>query len=98
MSVEDQVIVLYAATNKFLVDLDVKDVRKFNKGLVKFINDNYPEIPQTIRQSGELSDETEGKLRSAIEEYKEQYKEQHKEKYKEEYKEEYKEQFTKQCD
>lgn len=98
MSVEDQVIVLYAATNKFLVDLDVKDVRKFNKGLVKFINDNYPEIPQTIRQSGELSDETEGKLRPAIEEYKEQYKEQHKEKYKEEYKEEYKEQFTKQCD
>jgi len=45
MPVEDQVIVLYMATNKYLMDLPVKEVRSFNKEFVKFVNSNYPEIP-----------------------------------------------------
>jgi len=54
MPVEDQVIVLYMATNKYLMDLPVKEVRSFNKEFVKFVNSNYPEIPNEIRATGDL--------------------------------------------
>jgi len=44
--------VLYMATNKYLMDLPVKEVRSFNKEFVKFVNSNYPEIPNEIRATG----------------------------------------------
>ncbi len=70
MHVEDQVMVLYASTNKYLMDLPVKDVKRFNSGLTKFIRDRHPEIPQSIAETGELSSETEALLKAAIEEFK----------------------------
>ncbi|ABN53806.1 MAG TPA: ATP synthase subunit alpha [Hungateiclostridium thermocellum] len=73
MPVEDQVIVLYMATNKYLMDLPVKEVRSFNKEFVKFVNSNYPEIPNEIRATGDLSSETENMLKKAAEEFKDQY-------------------------
>lgn len=73
MPVEDQVIVLFMATNKYLMDLQVKEVRNFNREFVRFVYSNYPDIANAIRNTGELSDETEGMLRKAAEEFKEQY-------------------------
>jgi len=45
MPVEDQVIVLYMATNKYLMDLPVKEVRSFNKEFVKFVNSIIRRFP-----------------------------------------------------
>lgn len=78
MSVEDQVIVLFVATNRYLMDLQIKEVRSFNKELIKFVHGNYSDIPDTIRETGELSDETEVLLRKAVEEFIGQYKERRK--------------------
>jgi F-type H+/Na+-transporting ATPase subunit alpha len=70
MSVEDQVIVLYAATKKYLIDLPVKQVRAFNNELVRFVRDRYPQIPEAIVDSGELKPDTEEALKKAITEFK----------------------------
>ena len=49
MPVEYQVIIIYAATQKHLLDIPVEDVLRFEKGLFEFIQTKYPEIPEAIR-------------------------------------------------
>ena len=71
-----QVIIIYAATKKYLLDIPVEDVLDFEKGLFAFIDTKYPEIPASIRDTKVLSDEMEQKLIQAIEEYKKQIKNQ----------------------
>ena len=68
-----QVIIIYAATKKYLLDIPVEDVLDFEKGLFAFIDTKYPEIPASICDTKVLSDEMEQKLIQAIEEYKKQF-------------------------
>ena len=68
-----QVIIIYAATKKYLLDIPVEDVFDFEKGLFAFIDTKHPEIPASIRDTKVLSDEMEQKLIQAIEEYKKQF-------------------------
>jgi F-type H+-transporting ATPase subunit alpha len=68
--VEDQVISIYAATNGYLDDLPVEQVRPFEKGLLAYVHDKYPEIPVKIAQSKDFSDDTASTLKGAIEEFK----------------------------
>ena len=49
MPVEYQVIIIYAATQKHLLDIPVEDVLRFEKGLFEFIQTQYPEIPEASR-------------------------------------------------
>lgn len=73
MAVEDQVIVLYGATNKYLMDLPVKEIRRFNAEILGFIKDRYPQIRSAIAETGELKPETEELLKKAIEEFKQRF-------------------------
>ena len=59
-----QVIIIYAATKKYLLDIPVEDVLDFEKGLFAFIDTKYPEIPASIRDTKVLSDEMEQKADS----------------------------------
>lgn len=68
-----QVIIIYAATNKYLLDIAVEDILNFEKGLFEFIDTKYSEVPAAIRDEKEISDATEKKLIQAIEEYKKQF-------------------------
>ena len=70
MPVEKQVIIIYAATKKYLLDVEVEKVQQFEKELFEFIDNKYPEIPESIKTEKVISDETEGKLKKAIEEFK----------------------------
>ena len=74
MPVEYQVIIIYAATRKHLLDIAVEQVLEFEKGLFEFIQTKYPEIPQAIKEDKVISEETEVKLVQAIEEYKTEFK------------------------
>ncbi|MBR6093587.1 MAG: F0F1 ATP synthase subunit alpha [Lachnospiraceae bacterium] len=71
MPVEYQVIIIFAATRKYLLDIPVAGITDFENGLFDFLDTKYPEIPQAIREEKQISDETEAKLVKAIEEYKE---------------------------
>ena len=70
MPVEKQVIIIYAATKKYRMDIPVADVLRFEKELFDFIDTKYPEIPASIAATREMNEETEQKLIKAIEECK----------------------------
>ena len=74
MAVEYQVIIIYAATKKYLLDIAVEDILRFESELFEFIDTKYPEIPEAIRTDKEIKEETESKLVKAIEECKAQFK------------------------
>ena len=70
MAVEDQVLILYAATNGFLLDIEVKDIREFEKGLMPFAHKNYSEIMEKARGKEGLSDAVVAGFAECLEAYK----------------------------
>jgi F-type H+-transporting ATPase subunit alpha len=73
MSLEEQVIVLFAATSRYLSELPASRVREFNKGLIAYIKEKYPEIPGQIAETGDLEDSLEENLEAAIKVYVEAF-------------------------
>jgi F-type H+/Na+-transporting ATPase subunit alpha len=73
MPVEYQVIIIYAATQKYLLDIPVANILRFEEELFEYIDTKYPEIPQSIREEKVIGEETESKLKKAIEECKAQF-------------------------
>ena len=74
MPVQYQVIIIFVATNKYLLDIPVEDVTRFETELFEFLDTKYPEIPNSIAAEKVISEETEAKLRKAVEEFKAQFK------------------------
>ncbi len=74
MPVEYQVIIIYAATKKYLLDVPVADILRFEQELFEFVDTKYPEIPESIRTQKEIKEDMEQKLIKAIEECKAQFK------------------------
>ena len=74
MPVEYQIMIIYAATKKYLLDIPTADVLKFEKALFDLVDTKYPEIPESIRTTKVLEGEMEEKLIKAIEECKKDYK------------------------
>ena len=70
MPVEYQDIIIYAVTKKFVIDIPVDKILDFEQGLFDFIDTKYPQIPESIKETKELSEDTEKLLVSAIEEFK----------------------------
>ena len=73
MPVENEVMIIYAATKKYLIDIELDQILEFEKELFEYVDTKYPEIPEAIRTSGEMSAEIEEKLVKAIEEIKEEF-------------------------
>lgn len=74
MPVEYQVIIIYAVTKKYLMDIEVEDILRFEEELFDFIGTKYAEIPESIVKTKELSPEMEEKLAAAITEFKGQFR------------------------
>ena len=74
MPVEYQVIIIYAATKKYLLDIPVDEITAFEKGFFEYLDSKYPEVPSEIKSSKVISDATEAKLVKAIEEFKKDFK------------------------
>ncbi|MHB8064673.1 MAG: F0F1 ATP synthase subunit alpha [Ruminiclostridium sp.] len=73
LPVEEQVVILYSATNKYLMDLPVNKVAKFNQELVRFIKDRYPKLLTNIAETGNIDDENMKLMKSAVDEFKTQF-------------------------
>jgi F-type H+-transporting ATPase subunit alpha len=73
LDVEDQVVILFSATNKFLMDIPVKEVKRFNSELIKYMRDHYPQVRKSIAETGELTSAAEELLREGIQNFKEYY-------------------------
>ena len=74
MPVEKQVIIIYAATKKYLIDIKIEDILRFEAELFDVIDTRYPEIPEAIREKKVMDDDTEQALIKAIEECKKQFR------------------------
>ena len=74
MPVQYQVIIIFVVTNKYLLDVAVEDITRFETEFFEFLDTKYPEVPSAIAQKKEISEETDEKLRKAVEEFKAQFK------------------------
>lgn len=70
MPVQYQVIIIYAVTNKFLLDVPTADITRFEAEFFEFLDTRYPEVPSAIADEKVISDKTEETLKKAIEEFK----------------------------
>ncbi len=70
MPVEDQIMIIYAATQKYLLDIPTEKVLEFESALFEHVKTKYPEVPQSIREKKVLEEDMEKKLIEAIEEAK----------------------------
>ena len=73
MAVQYQVIIIYAATRKYLLSVPVSEITRFEAELFDFLDAKYPEIPAAIASEQQISDQTDALLKKAIEEFKAQF-------------------------
>ena len=69
MSVDEQVMVIFAATQGYLDGLEVSEIRSWETGFLEYMSAQEAEVGQAIRDEGVISEKTEGALRKAIEFY-----------------------------
>ena len=68
--VEQQVMIIFAVTNGYLDDIDVKELRAWERGFHDFMAAQFPQVGNAIQNEKAISKETEAALRRGIEEYK----------------------------
>ncbi|MCF6463940.1 F0F1 ATP synthase subunit alpha [Clostridium sp. Cult1] len=73
MKVEDQVIILYAVVNGHLADIPIDRIAQFEKDFLNYVNNNYPQIIESIRETKDLTEDAETKINEAIEEFKKSF-------------------------
>ena len=70
VKVEHQVMIIYAATNRYLADVPVDEIKGFEIEFYDFMDTHYPEVGKEIKTSGKLEADTEEKLKAAIVKFK----------------------------
>ena len=75
MNVENQVFVIWAASNGYADDVAVEDVRRFEDELLKFVENSHPGLLQSIREKKSLTDEITSDLKQALSDFKEMWTE-----------------------
>lgn len=74
MAVEDQVLSLYAAKNKYLKDVAADKVRVYEKEMLNFIKRKHADILSEIKSQGKLDDALEASIKQALNEFQEEFK------------------------
>ncbi len=75
MSLEDQVMIIFAGVNGYLDDLPVESLQRFEKEFLAYMHEKHPDVPNWIREEQDISEKTEQRLREDIEEFKSAFKE-----------------------
>ena len=70
LSLHQQVITLCVATHKLMVDVEKKEIKKYQKDLLEYFDNVYPEIGKEIETTKQLSDELAEKIVKAAEEFR----------------------------
>ena len=73
MPVQYQVIMIYAVTNKYLLDIPTDEITVFEKEFIEFLDTRYAEVPAAIAEEKVVSEQTEEILKKAITEFKQQF-------------------------
>jgi len=72
--VEKQVVILFVATGRTLMDIAVNEVARFNTDFLDHIESKYPQIFNNIRETGALSPDDEKLLTTAVADFRNTWK------------------------
>ncbi|MBL7204049.1 MAG: F0F1 ATP synthase subunit alpha [Desulfobacteraceae bacterium] len=70
MAAEREVAILFAGANGYLDEWPEDAVADYEKQMLEFMDSKYPEILKDIKETGDISEETDGKLKKALDEFK----------------------------
>ena len=66
-------LIIFAGTNRYLDDIPVEDVRRFEKELYSFMETNFSNALKTIAQKKALDDAVRAEMKKALDEFKQQF-------------------------
>jgi F-type H+-transporting ATPase subunit alpha len=75
MSVENQVLIIWAATNGYLDDVAVEDLRRFETELTRFVENSNPALLTSIREKKSLTDEIKADMAQTLKDFQERWSE-----------------------
>ena len=70
VKVEHQIMIIYAATNGYLKDVEVEEIKNFEKEFFDYMDTQHPNVGKTIKTTGKLEGSTEEDLKEAIQKFK----------------------------
>ena len=73
MPVAHQVLILYAVTNRYLMDIPVERILEFEDAFLRYMEEHHPEVPASINQETVLTPEMETRLKDAIKRFKQDF-------------------------
>ncbi|NOQ67808.1 F0F1 ATP synthase subunit alpha [Patescibacteria group bacterium] len=73
METEEQVVIIFATINGFLDDVEIEKVKDFEKELLERLREKNKDILESILKEGDISEETDKKLKKIIEEFKKRF-------------------------
>ncbi|MBE3086172.1 MAG: F0F1 ATP synthase subunit alpha [Bacteroidetes bacterium] len=73
MDVEDQVLILFALTNGYLDDIEVKKLQRFEKEYLEFIHSNCADIMEDLKKTKDIDEKLEQKIKNALERFKKSF-------------------------
>jgi F-type H+-transporting ATPase subunit alpha len=74
VAVENQVLIIFAGGKGYLDDLEVADVRRFERELYPFVETNYPNVFNTLREKKTIDDALQADIIKALDAFKERFK------------------------
>ncbi|MCR4686611.1 MAG: F0F1 ATP synthase subunit alpha [Lachnospiraceae bacterium] len=73
MPVQYQVIIIFVATKKYLLDVPTSEITRFESEFFEFLDTQYPELVTSIADNKVISEDDEAKLIRAIEDFKKDF-------------------------
>jgi F-type H+-transporting ATPase subunit alpha len=73
LAVERQIIIIYAGSQKYLDDLEISQVGKFERELFRYIETNNPGVLKAIREKKQLDDAVKAELKTVLDAFKETF-------------------------
>jgi F-type H+/Na+-transporting ATPase subunit alpha len=71
--VDEQVVIIWAASNGKLDDVPVSEIRRFERELRQYIRDRHPELLEGFRTEGTLTDDRVAELEKALDGFKDRF-------------------------
>ena len=71
LSTVQQVMSLFTGVRGLMDDIEIADAKKFESGFLNFMEEKHQEIIEAIEKAKKIDDDTEAKLKAAVQEYKE---------------------------
>ena len=73
MAVENQIAIIFAAGRGLLDDIDANNIREFESAVLEYLEDSHNDLLQSIKDTGEVSDDISNTLEKTIADFKKSY-------------------------